>query len=118
MAKNLIHDTIKQYKKHILEIIEQYANRKPVNRPDVAYHQVIDEKRDQYILLALGWHKQEYIHNWIFHLQLQDGKIWIHEDLTDPGVKVLLMERGVPESDIILGFIPEYERKASQLTAM
>lgn len=107
-------ETLKKYKIHITEILEQYGNRKPVNRPDVIYQLVIDENRDQFILLALGWHEQEYIHNWIFHLQLKGGKIWVHEDLTDPGIKVLLMERGVPESDIILGFIPEYERRTSQ----
>lgn len=109
-------DTLNRYKALIAEIIEQYANRKPVNRPEVSYQQVIDEKRNQYILLALGWHGQEYIHNWIFHLELKDDKIWIHEDLTDPGIKVALMERGVSESDIVLGFLPEYERKDSKST--
>lgn len=109
-------DTLEKYKVYITEIFEQYANRKPVNKPEVSYQQVMDEKRGQYILLALGWHGQEYIHNWIFHLELRDDKIWIHEDLTDPGIKVLLMERGVPESDIVLGFLPEYERKNSTST--
>lgn len=55
---------------------------------------------------------------WIFHLQLKDGKIWIHEDLTDPGIKVLLMEKGVPASDIVLGFIPSYERPAPRSKAL
>ncbi len=110
-------DTLKKYKDHITEIITRYANRKPANRPDVGYQLVVDEKRLQFILLALGWHEREYIHNWIFHLQLKDGKIWIHEDLSDPGIKVLLMERGVPESDIILGFMPEYERKTLHSTS-
>jgi len=110
-------DTLNKNKDLVGEILEQYANRRPVNKPEVKYQKIIDEKRNQYILLAIGWHGQEYIHNWVFHIELKEGKFWIHEDLTDPGVKVWLMERGVPESEIILGFIPEYERDGSKSTA-
>lgn len=109
-------DTLKKYKELINEILEKYANRTPVNKPNVEYQQVVDEKRKQYILLAVGWHEQEYVHNWIFHLELKDGKIWIHEDLTDPGIKVLLMESGLPESEIVLGYIPDYERNVTKST--
>ena len=111
-------DTIMEYKDHIEEILKNYANRKPVNKPKLEYQIVTDLNRHQFILLVVGWHEHEYTHNWIFHLQLKGNKIWIHEDLTDPGIKVLLMEKGVPESDIILGFVPDFERKTSQETTI
>ena len=102
-------DTLSRYKSYIEEILHQYASRKPVNRPKLEYQLIIDEERLQFILLAVGWHNNDFIHNWIFHLQLKGDKIWVYEDMTDPGIKVFLMEKGVPSSDIILGFLPEYE---------
>lgn len=105
-------DKLKQYKGHIEGIFDYYSKREPANRPELEYQVVMDEKRHQFILVAVGWHNNEFIHNWIFHLQLKDNQIWIHEDMTDPGIKVLLMEKGVPESDIILVYLPEYERKS------
>lgn len=102
-------DKLSRYKSYIEEILHQYASRKPVNRPELEYQLIIDEERLQFILLAVGWHNNDFIHNWVFHLQLKGDKIWVYEDMTDPGIKVLLMEKGVPSSDIILGFLPEYE---------
>lgn len=103
-------DTLNHYRGLVEDIIGHYANRKPANRPDVEYQLAIDEKRLQFILLAVGWHEDEFVHNWIFHVRLKGGKIWVYEDRTDPGIKVLLMEKGVRESDIVLGFMPEYEK--------
>ena len=105
-------DTLNQYKGYIENILHHYAGRKPVNRPELEYQLAIDKERLQFILLAVGWHNNEFIHNWIFHVQLKGGKIRVYEDMTDPGIKVLLMEKGVPESDIVLEFMPEYERGA------
>lgn len=103
-------EILNQYKGYIKEILQYYAERKPINRPQLEYQLIVDGERLQFILLAVGWHRNEFIHNWIFHIQLKGGKIWVYEDMTDPGIKVLLMEKGVPEPDIVLGFLPEYER--------
>ena len=34
---------------------------------------------------------------------------------TDVGIARKLVERGIPKEDIVLGFIPEYERESSNI---
>ena len=106
-------DQITQYQRFLEDICQKLSDRVPVNKPQLSYQTILDEKRLHFILILTGWHQEEYYHKWIFHVQIKEGKIWILEDMTDPGVKVLLMEKGVPESDIVLAFIPEIERTAS-----
>jgi hypothetical protein len=48
---------------------------------------------------------------------LTDGKVWIQEDHTDSDIASLLMEAGIPKSDIVLGFQSPSMRKYSSFTA-
>ncbi len=41
-----------------------------------------DEVHDQYLLLLMGWQKDERIKSVMIHIRLKDNKIWIEEDWT------------------------------------
>lgn len=60
--------------------------------PNTWHQLVIDEARKQSILLGMGWHKNEYVHDWTFHIEIKKEQIWVHEDLSDPGIKLALLE--------------------------
>ncbi len=65
---------------------------------------VIDDKNDRYIVMALGWKGPRRVHGALIHVDIIDGKIWIHRDGTEEGIAGEFEEAGVPKSDIVLGF--------------
>lgn len=105
-------DRVEKYTELITTILQEKVEKTPQNMPNIWHQLVIDEARKQFILLAMGWYKNEYIHDWIFHIELKNEQIWVHEDLSDPGIKLILLEKGVPESDIVLAYLPVYENKS------
>lgn len=48
----------------------------------------------------MGWQDDEFIHEWVFHIEIRDNKVWIHEDLTDANIGQILIDAGIEESDI------------------
>ena len=46
-------------------------------------------------MLGVGWSGTNYKHGLMFHVQIKDGKVWIHEDRTDIDLASLLMEEGI-----------------------
>ena len=94
-------DKITQYKKIIKETLEVLASRIPVNRPTLKKHLVIDDTKNQYILVSLGPNEVKYYYNVLVHLEIKDGKILIHEENIDPSIYERLTDRGIAEKDII-----------------
>ncbi|MEZ4934662.1 MAG: element excision factor XisI family protein [Saprospiraceae bacterium] len=78
-------------------------------------HLVIDREKDEYLLLWVGWTDIKYHHGLMFHFQIIDGKIWIHENRTDIDIVEVLTEKGVPKSDIVLGFVAPYLREREKM---
>ena len=108
-------DKIEQYKEIIKTELKNWEGYHNSDMPNIEYQLIIDQNQEQFILLSVGWHNESYIHNWLFHLQLKDGQVWIHEDMTDAGIAKLLQEKGVPKSDIVLGFVDPLLRENIKL---
>ncbi|HEY9599230.1 MAG TPA: XisI protein [Cyanophyceae cyanobacterium] len=70
-----------------------------------------DEVHDQYLLLLMGWHKDERIKSVMIHIRLKHEKIWIEQNMTEMRVAQELVEQGVSKDDIILGFQPPEMRE-------
>jgi len=66
---------------------------------------VIDEERDHYMLVRVGWSPRGRVRGNTLYIRLKDGKFWIEEDWTE-GIATTLLEAGVPKEDIVLGFQP------------
>jgi hypothetical protein len=98
-------DKIMKYQSIISEVLREYASVKKTLTPDVKSQVVLDPINHQYQLLSVGWHGQKYIYTTAFHFAIQEGKIWIYQNNTDAMIADDLMERGVPQSDIVLGFV-------------
>lgn len=76
---------------------------------------VIDQERDHYLLLWVGWNRDETKREYLvlFHLDLLDGKIWVQANATEVLIEQVLVERGVPPEDIVLGCLPTFSRQHS-----
>jgi hypothetical protein len=63
-----------------------------------------DREHGQFLLLDEGWDGYQRIHRVWAHVELRDGKLWIHEDGTEEGIANLLVAAGVPRDRIVLAF--------------
>lgn len=103
-------DKVKNYEQIITGILNDYAGIKKSLTPKVKAQIVIDRENHHYQLLSIGWHDNKFIYTVAFHFSIINGKIWIQQNNTDVMIADELMERGVPKSDIVLGFVPERVR--------
>jgi hypothetical protein len=101
---------IKTYEKIILDVLQ---SEKIERSADQVQDLVLADKESRhYQLLRTGWETKEYfVNKIIFHFHISDnGKIWFLVNNTDIQITDELIKRGVPVSDIVLGFHPEKYR--------
>ena len=71
----------------------------------------IDKERGHYQMLSVGWDRGQRVYHVLLHVDLKDQKFWVQQDYTRPSITDLLLEAGVPKSDIVLGFQPPQARE-------
>lgn len=107
-------DKMIHYRELIQNQLQHTANL--INRQYVAddgegvAHCVFDEARDEYALIKTGWRKGRRCHGTSLYVRICAGRIQIEEDWTEEGLANTLLEAGVPEEDIVLGFQAPSER--------
>ncbi|MDA0243505.1 MAG: element excision factor XisI family protein [Chloroflexi bacterium] len=65
---------------------------------------IIDQSATNYLLLELGWQHPQRIYNVIFHVRLHNGRIHVEQDWTREGIAHQLLEAGVPQDLLVLGY--------------
>lgn len=97
-------DKLKKYRKIIAEILNKTASRgSSVGQIDE--YVVCDDKTDNYLLLNVGWHPSGRRQQGIpIHIRIKNGKVWVEWDGTDQEIVQQLIDGGIPEKDIVLGF--------------
>jgi hypothetical protein len=91
----------------LLQEYNQYRSHSEEFEQDV----VFDRERDHYHLMAIGWQGKRRIHASIIHIDIKGDKVWLQQDNTDAEIARELVERGIPETQIVLGFHPERFRQ-------
>ncbi len=70
------------------------------------------------MLISFGWQNEEtYTHLLCFHIEIINGKVWIHENNTEALIADELIEKGIASEDIVLGFIESDVRTSQHLAA-
>ena len=110
-------DKIKKYRSILEDYINYRASLRLASSPGAKAHPIIDREKDEYVLLWSGWTGNNYKHSLMFHFQLIEGKIWIHENRTDIDLLEIFKEKGVPENDIMLGFVAPHLRDNIKVAA-
>lgn len=98
------------YRQVICDFLQEQAQVIPIGGM-IEAETLFDSQNDRYLLLHLGWNNQQRIYGVVIHLELRDGKIWIQQNTTDFSVADLLLGRGIPKEDIILGLKPAFVRE-------
>lgn len=106
-------DKLAHYRQIIQAMIAEYANYESQN-PDIEQEMICDAERDRYLLLDLGWENNHRVYNCFIHMEIRNEKIWIQRNTTDVDFAEELVEKGVPKTDIILGFHSPFKRQFTE----
>lgn len=109
---------LETYRQMIREILASYVeldNRQPT--PGTESFLLVDETQNHFMWMNTGWEGKKQITGPTAYLRLQDNKIWIEEDWTEEGIATDLLERGVPNEDIVLAFHPPEMRQYTEFAA-
>lgn len=108
-------EKISLYKKYARELIQQIRDR--LNGDDsIAIQAITDEENGHYLVFNNGWRDNKHrVYGCVVHIEVKpDGKVWLHHDGTDLIVGQMLLDRGIPKSDIVLGFHAPIMRKDTE----
>lgn len=104
-------EKIATYKQIVFDIVEEIANMIP-EEEHVETQLIADDKRGHYLLSSVGWYPTLSREFSVFvHIDVKpNGKVWIQHDGTDLRIAEWMSEKGIPKSDIVLGFMAPYRR--------
>ncbi len=98
-------DKLDRYREIVRQIITERASHK-LSHGEVKTEAVIDPVNDHYEVIHVGWDGQRRIHGCPIHIDIIDSKVWIQHDGTNMPIADELLEAGIPQEDIVLGFHP------------
>ena len=88
-----------------------------VSRADDSGHEsclIIDRERNHFLCITIGWENGKRNEQTMIFARLKNGKIWIEIDWTNDGIATALIQAGIPNSEIVLGFLAPEERPLSE----
>ncbi|NJM18350.1 MAG: XisI protein [Richelia sp. RM2_1_2] len=98
-------DKVTNYKSIVRQIAIDIG--KLGERPDdeIKNQIILDDERGHYLLYFNGWRGSKRTYGCYLHIDVNhDGKVWVQHDGTDLRVAEQLIDKGIPQSDIVLGF--------------
>ena len=97
-------DKLNKYRQIIKAILLEQASF-TANDPEIEDVAILDEKTDNYLLSSIGWHpNKRRQQGYPIHIRIKDGKVWVEWDGTDQEIVQQLIDSGVDENDIVLGW--------------
>jgi hypothetical protein len=111
-----IDEKLDRYRRTIEELLTKWATV-PNLEAGIRDRTVFDHGKDRYAVISEGWNREERIHHVVADLEILNGKVWIQADNTDIVIARELEARGIPKSDIVLGFRPPEVRPETEYAA-
>lgn len=84
----------------IRKILHDLAGRYHV--PKTRTLSAFDDATGNYILMEEGWQGYKRVYHAWAHIELREGKFYIHEDGTEEGIANHLLKAGIPKERIVL----------------
>ncbi|MEM8529075.1 MAG: element excision factor XisI family protein [Bacteroidota bacterium] len=108
-------DRIEKYQQIIREELQYQLELGYSDMPNIKYKLI--EDGFQFIVLAVGWHEKEYIHDLWFHLEIIEDKVWIFENNTDYQLGKALTTKGMAKDDILVAWLDRGENTYTKALA-
>ena len=96
-------DHLDTYRSVIKQVIQTYADFLPAYE-NVCAETVFDDEHGHYFLFYTGWDGKKRVNGSVIHIDLIGEKVWVQHDGTKDGVVDALLEAGIPQDKIVLGF--------------
>jgi len=110
-------DRLDEFRNLIRSILNEHA-RIPFAVGELQCETVFDQDSDRYVLMVVGRdYADRRVDTALVHIDIIDGKIWVQYDGTEYGVAQELIDAGVPEDQIVLGFLPPDLRQPAPTAA-
>ena len=106
-------DALDTYRQLVEAILMEYT-RIPYAYGEIQTEAVFDRKHDRYLLVNVGWDNGQRVHGCLVHIDILNGKLWIQRDGTEHGIAKELVQAGVPNDHIVLGFRPTAVRQHTE----
>jgi len=110
-------ENVIKYQNIIIELLKKYAQFQGADQPDVETELIADRERNHYLIMNVGWKDKTPVYHTIIHIDIKDDKVWVQQDWTDAVIVDELIEMGIPQHDIVLGFLAPYKRPYSGFAA-
>lgn len=99
-------DKVNQYRQIVKQVVTYYSRFKP-SHGNIRLDTVFDEAEDRYSLMQVGWDRGRRIRGNLIYITLSGEKVIVEYDGMESGITQDLIDKGIPEKDIILAFVPE-----------
>ena len=102
----------KKYSKLLTTFLEDFSNKYKKSANGLAVMPIIDSERHHYQAVTHGFQikPKKHVFSILFHLDIIEEKVWFQCNYTDLLIEDELLKLGIPKSDIIFGWLPEYAR--------
>ena len=107
-------DRLEKYQEIIIEVLNDYARRFKKTSKNIKGIVVTDTLNHHFQFLWLGWDEDRHILSVTTHIDIIDNKVWVQHDTTEIGLANLLVEQGIPKSDIVLGYFSPEHRELTE----
>ena len=102
---------VDEYREIICKFLQDFAEDDPEAKL------IFDTQRDRYLVMHMGWRKEDRIYGCAMQIDLIEEQVWLQHNSTEIYIDRELIERGIPKTAIIFGFrspsIREYLAKLS-----
>lgn len=104
-------DKLGRYREIVKQLLTEQAQISTDSDGDVETQLIFDETHDHYQLNYVGWQGNKRVFGPVLHFDIQNSKIWLQYNGTEAAIATQLTEKGVPNSDIVLGFHSAFKRQ-------
>ncbi|MEM8526513.1 MAG: element excision factor XisI family protein [Bacteroidota bacterium] len=104
---------LRTYGEIITGFLSEYVEVDNQNLSHTQYHLIVNESKTEFVLIALGWQKKRYFNQIVFHLQLVEDEIWIHQNNTDVPIERHLIEQGISRERFRVSYLEPVENLES-----
>ncbi len=103
------------YRQKVERVLSDYAEQISDHSQKIETHLLFDRDHEHYQVLQHGWYeKYKQAFRVIIHVDIIKGQIWIQRDMSEDGIATELLEAGIPQHDIVLGFHAPYKRSYTE----
>jgi len=109
-------NNLSRYRQIIEEALTAVASI-PHAYGDIHDQTIFERQTDNYLVITKGWQKGRRVYHCLVHIEIIEGKVWIHHDGVEYGIATDLEQAGIPKEDIVLGFHPPEVRPFTEYAA-